>query len=211
MRILKQNDKSTQGGWGATLLGHSAVTTIGQKGCMWVCFTMVVNELLGEFQRPDDFQRYILQKDPHAFEGVTFYIERSARAVGLVALEAERLRSHVGDPRLPDRVLAGLGIELAAFKNQHPPLHVNTTPPAKEGGVGFPGLCILHVDHDGDPSDGEHFVVAYAWFNGQIRCADPATGKDVFLDDRTLTGVSVWGDVPKTYRVVGTIPIRRAA
>jgi len=189
MKFLKQNDLSAQGGWGGTLLGHSATTTIGRAGCFWVAFTMAVNELLRQDNRPDTLQHFVLAKDPNTFKSSMLVAERAARVVGLVCLESERLRAAVGDPRLPDRVLAGLGLEPRS-------------------------VCILHVDLDrdilGGDSEGDHFILAYAWRNGGIECADPATGRICILDDRTLKGDSVWNTTAsgtKRFSVVGTIPI----
>jgi len=221
MKFIRQNDPA----WGKELLGHSATTTIGRSGCLLVALTVAYNELCSASHTPLSVQRLLLSKNPNSFKGSMLVLEIAANILGLVCLEKERLRSVPGDPRLPDRVLAGLGIDLPgdfAKRPQSPPLMINRTPLAKGvtvgGGAvtaGSAGLCILHVDHDkdtlGGDIDGDHFLNALEWKNGRVECLDPATGKVCYLDDRTLKGDSQWGAVTKHFTVVGTIPIRRAS
>ena len=220
MQILRQSDPR----WGHEPIGRqfrAPYKTFGGIGCLETSFTMAANELLkpAVLFTPKTMQDKLLaQAAFEAFDGVLMCLEPAAHVVGLVCKESERLRATLGDPRLPHRVLAGLGIELEEFATTTDPglLPVNQTHPS-----GDHGLCILHVainaQEPGASQAGQHFILAWQWLNGKIQCADPATGAQVELDDTTLTGQSMWGHhadgTPdlKTYRVVGTIPIRRAA
>lgn len=75
------------------------------------------------------------------------------------------------------------------------------------------GCAILWVDHDkdrpGGDEDGDHYVSALRVGNGDLVCADPATGEACRISLGTLEGKAGWGD--RTYRIRGVRPIRRVA
>ncbi len=187
MHYLRQADPE----WSKVPLGHhnpanTKAPTLGKYGCFVTALTMAVNHLTGYMYTPKEIQERILSKRPDAFFGVQLVLERAAPVFGLVAEEKNRIRTVRGDKRLPPA--ARMALET--------------------------GLCILHVDHDGelplgDPQ-GDHFILGYLLANGKIECADPATGGPVYLDPVTLKGTAKWGKVAKQYAVVSTIPIRKA-
>lgn len=184
-RILRQNAPE----WGSLRLGTPLVrgVTIGGGGCLLCCLAMAHNELCGGDLTPPTAQDLILDSGS-GFLRANLSIEAAAPALGLVAPDSERVRGSIGAPVLTKAAHAAM----------------------------IDGLCIFHVDSDqsgrafDDDDSGKHFILAARIEGGDFICHDPAPGRVVRLDARTLSGKAMWGKVLKVYRVVSTIPVRKA-
>lgn len=168
------------GPWGGRLLGNSSSLTIGSAGCMLTSLTMAANLLTGTDWDPPDAQEIILAGG--GFSGGLLKLPTAASTLGLSAPEKERIHPHASVDALRARIDDALA----------------------KGGV-----AMVNVDK-AYTGTGEHFILVTKKTMKGYAGADPATGKDTFLDPSTLSGVAMWGKVPHTYDVVGVAPIYKA-
>lgn len=179
--------------WGRSPLlrprSDGKVYTIGEAGCLLTCLTMCANYLLGKSLTPPVVNQICM--DANACSGPLVVVESLAKALGLRALEKERLRAMAGHPLVPTNIRAVF----------------NTNK-----------ICILHVDLNADELHGDrygdHFVVALQRDGDELVCADPAPGWVCRVNQATGEGMSVWAvdregtpALVKHYRVVGVIPV----
>jgi hypothetical protein len=167
--------------WSAGVLGFGP-STIGRAGCMLVCLCEAARMLRGVEMPPP--------------------LLNSAGVDRKAFLHSSALTKELG-------ALAGLvvGDKLTAAE---PSLLRGVIGEALRNG----GLAIAHVDHTGD-AFGDHFVLLHAERHDasgfkRIVYADPATGRDAELDAVSLTGSTVWGSRPKTYRVTSVRSVHAA-
>jgi hypothetical protein len=174
--------------WGSKLVGNSTdvKNTYARVGCVVTALTIAANTLLGKNFTPDQLR-------PNGGAGVPSSVysgasignfEAAARALGLSALEAQRIRN---SPRTA-----------ASLANMR--LLLDDT--LSRGGV-----ATVRVDYDTATPEDNHTLICFSRDQFGYKCADPAGGVIVTLEPSTLT---VRRSSSKTYAATGVGPIFRA-
>lgn len=180
-RYLVQN-----GPWGAMRLGNSPTVTdtIGAKGCLLTSVTMAANTLTGSDWDPPDVNDILRAGNGFSVGSPLMKLETAADLLHMSAPESERL---------------------------HPGASIAQLRSAIDRALSRGGLAIVNVDKAPYTGTGEHFILVHAKTSKGYEGADPATGKDTFLDPTTLRGVAMWRSTPVNYQAVGVAPIFRGA
>lgn len=166
--------------WGTILLGDGP-STIGRAGCMLVLLTEAARRQTGRTTLMPPQANEILKR-ADAFKGDSLDAEKAARALGMECPYAERVDNPMG--MVSPTKLDG---QITKMLER--------------------GLCIIHVDHNGDLK-GDHFIMAIGSSGSNFECLDPALARSVFLLRPVLTVAVKWRGKEKTYRVQSIRPIR---
>lgn len=194
---LRQADPA----WTARALGLSAVSpTIGRSGCLLTAITQAVRALGVD-----------VSATPVAVQERAISHWRAKHGANPWLCPFVELPPS-GPPKPgPNAVLdlvaeaAGLHSDPAARVDNNPELMQVVLDKTLLNG----GLCILHVDYDGD-GRGDHFALALRIDDDKIHYADPATGTEGRIDLRSLVtapGGHSWGQ--RVYRVRSVRPVYR--
>lgn len=178
--------------WGKMLLGFSPDGTIGKYGCFLTALTMALSKLKGVVYTPAQMNDIVKKAGGFSAGTANLNLPVAAAAVGLKAPNNERLRvnSNVNPVQVPT-VTAMRGLI--------------------ESTLARGGTPIVHVDKDYTPDFlGDHFIVIHKKEDNRYVAADPATGRDMFLNASDLQGQATWGNPKFTFKVVGVAPVYRA-